>query len=62
MNLLICNIIQDILQVVAKKLQVLKRKLDEGNFSALGEIRNTVLELSAPPQLVCPLLAAPLVS
>ncbi|KAI3467562.1 hypothetical protein Pfo_024225 [Paulownia fortunei] len=39
-------------QVVAKKLQVLKRKLDEGNFSALGEIRNTVLELSAPPQLV----------
>ncbi|KAK6160209.1 hypothetical protein DH2020_003590 [Rehmannia glutinosa] len=39
-------------EAVAKKLQVLKRELDEGNFSALGEIRNTVLELSAPPQLV----------
>ncbi|KAG8366087.1 hypothetical protein BUALT_Bualt17G0039400 [Buddleja alternifolia] len=39
-------------QVVAKKLQVLKRKLDEGNISALGEIRNMVLELSAPPVLV----------
>ncbi|GFP88008.1 alpha-glucan water dikinase chloroplastic [Phtheirospermum japonicum] len=38
-------------QGVAKKLQVLKRKLD-GDVSALGEIRNTVLELSAPPQLI----------
>ncbi|EPS64613.1 hypothetical protein M569_10167, partial [Genlisea aurea] len=37
---------------VAKKLQVLKGDLGGGNFSALGEIRNAVLELSAPPQLV----------
>ncbi|KAH6815578.1 Pyruvate phosphate dikinase [Perilla frutescens var. frutescens] len=42
----------DLNQVVAEKLQVLKRKLDEGDFSILGEIRNTVLELSAPPQLI----------
>ncbi|KAL3835592.1 hypothetical protein ACJIZ3_010328 [Penstemon smallii] len=39
-------------QAVAAKLQILKQKLDEGDFSALGEIRNAVLELSAPPQLV----------
>ncbi|KAK4429801.1 Alpha-glucan water dikinase, chloroplastic [Sesamum alatum] len=39
-------------QDVANRLQVLKKKLGEGNFSALGEIRSTVLELSAPPQLV----------
>ncbi|PIN21110.1 Alpha-glucan, water dikinase [Handroanthus impetiginosus] len=39
-------------KAVAKKLKILKSKLDGGNFSALGEIRNTVLELSAPPQLV----------
>ncbi|KAL3654031.1 hypothetical protein CASFOL_003712 [Castilleja foliolosa] len=37
---------------VAKKLQVLKRKLDGGDVSALGEIRDTVLELTASPQLV----------
>ncbi|KAL0421405.1 UNVERIFIED_CONTAM: Alpha-glucan water dikinase, chloroplastic [Sesamum latifolium] len=37
---------------VAKRLEVLKKKLEEGNFSALGEIRSTVSELSAPPQLV----------
>ncbi|KAL0408586.1 UNVERIFIED_CONTAM: Alpha-glucan water dikinase, chloroplastic [Sesamum radiatum] len=42
----------DLNQVVADKLQILKRKLDEGDFSVLGEIRSTVLELSAPPQLV----------
>ncbi|KAK4423858.1 Alpha-glucan water dikinase, chloroplastic [Sesamum alatum] len=42
----------DLNQVVEEKLQILKRKLDEGDFSALGEIRNTVLELSAPAQLV----------
>ncbi|KAL0372365.1 UNVERIFIED_CONTAM: Alpha-glucan water dikinase, chloroplastic [Sesamum calycinum] len=42
----------DLNQVVADNLQILKRKLDEGDFSALGEIRSTVLELSAPPQLV----------
>ncbi|KAL2543228.1 Alpha-glucan water dikinase 1 [Abeliophyllum distichum] len=39
-------------QGVAMKLQVLKQKLDEGEFSTLGEIRKTVLELSAPPKLV----------
>ncbi|KAL6569107.1 hypothetical protein OROHE_003388 [Orobanche hederae] len=39
-------------QDVAEELQVLKRKLDEGNFRALGKIRNKVLELSAPPRLV----------
>ncbi|CAA0819704.1 Alpha-glucan water dikinase 1- chloroplastic [Striga hermonthica] len=42
----------DINQDVAKKLQVLKQKLVEGNVSALGEIRDTVLELLAPIQLV----------
>ncbi|XP_051122172.1 alpha-glucan water dikinase, chloroplastic isoform X2 [Andrographis paniculata] len=39
-------------QAVANKLQALKSKLGEENFDALGEIRNNVLELSAPPQLV----------
>ncbi|KAL1565640.1 alpha-glucan, water dikinase [Salvia divinorum] len=39
-------------QVVAEKLLVLKKKLYEGHSSFLGEIRNTVLELSAPPQLI----------
>ncbi|XP_031124522.1 alpha-glucan water dikinase, chloroplastic [Ipomoea triloba] len=42
----------DINQGVDAKLQVLKKKLSEGDFSVLGEIRNTVLELSAPPQLI----------
>lgn len=39
-------------QGVDKKLQLLKKKLGEGEFSALGEIRETVLQLAAPPQLV----------
>ncbi|KAK3416768.1 hypothetical protein EUGRSUZ_H02531 [Eucalyptus grandis] len=39
-------------KVVAEKLQNLKRKLEEGDFSALREIRETVLELRAPEQLV----------
>ncbi|KAI6694871.1 hypothetical protein NL676_022581 [Syzygium grande] len=39
-------------QVVAKKLQNLKRKLEEGDFSVLRKIRETVLELRAPEQLV----------
>lgn len=39
-------------KVVAKKLQSLKRKLEEGDFSALREIRETILELQAPEQLV----------
>ncbi|XP_075494611.1 alpha-glucan water dikinase, chloroplastic-like isoform X1 [Primulina tabacum] len=42
----------DLNEIVATKLQVLKTKLDGGDFSALGEIRDKVLELSAPPQLV----------
>eukprot|EP00262_Sarcandra_glabra_P002082 TRINITY_DN1233_c0_g1_i1.p1 TRINITY_DN1233_c0_g1~~TRINITY_DN1233_c0_g1_i1.p1 ORF type:complete len:1466 (+),score=298.47 TRINITY_DN1233_c0_g1_i1:171-4568(+) len=39
-------------QAVADKLQILKKRLEEGEFSALGEIRKTVLQLSALPQLV----------
>ncbi|KAL7196896.1 hypothetical protein ACSBR1_036832 [Camellia fascicularis] len=39
-------------QKVAEKLQLLKKKLGEGDFSALKELRKTVLELSAPSQLV----------
>ncbi|XP_027772950.1 alpha-glucan water dikinase, chloroplastic isoform X2 [Solanum pennellii] len=39
-------------QGVAKELQILTKKLSEGEFNALGEIRTTVLELSAPAQLV----------
>ncbi|KAG6426420.1 hypothetical protein SASPL_110643 [Salvia splendens] len=39
-------------QAVAEKLLVLKRKLYEGDFSLLGEIRNIVLDLAAPPQLI----------
>ncbi|XP_058192973.1 alpha-glucan water dikinase, chloroplastic-like isoform X2 [Rhododendron vialii] len=41
----------DLNQKVAEKLQFLKKKL-EGDVSALGEIRKTVLELVAPSQLV----------
>ncbi|WJX93428.1 alpha-glucan, water dikinase [Trifolium repens] len=39
-------------QVVAEKVNILKKKLTEGDFSALKEIRETVLELNAPPKLV----------
>ncbi|XP_044491919.1 alpha-glucan water dikinase, chloroplastic isoform X2 [Mangifera indica] len=39
-------------QAVAKKLLVLKKKLGEDEYSALREIRETVLQLEAPPQLV----------
>ncbi|KDP26632.1 hypothetical protein JCGZ_17790 [Jatropha curcas] len=39
-------------QEVAKKLQQLKKKLGEEDFSALAEIHKTVLQLTAPPQLV----------
>lgn len=38
---------------MAEKVNVLKRKLTEGDFSALKDIRETVLQLNAPPQLVC---------
>lgn len=40
-------------QGVAEKLQFLQKKLEGGEYSILGEIRKTVLELAAPPQLVC---------
>ncbi|KAG4116104.1 hypothetical protein ERO13_D12G149000v2 [Gossypium hirsutum] len=39
-------------QRVVEKLQILKKKLGEGDFDALGEIRQTVLQLAAPPELV----------
>ncbi|KAK7818574.1 alpha-glucan water dikinase [Quercus suber] len=39
-------------RAVAEKLKILKKKLGEGEFSALREIRKTVLQLAAPPQLV----------
>ncbi|KAI3816782.1 hypothetical protein L1987_16486 [Smallanthus sonchifolius] len=39
-------------QGVSEKLQILKEKLAAGNFDVLEEIRKTVLDLVAPPQLV----------
>ncbi|XP_009631505.1 alpha-glucan water dikinase, chloroplastic isoform X1 [Nicotiana tomentosiformis] len=42
----------EINQGVVNKLQILTKKLSEGEFSALGEIRRTVLELLAPAQLI----------
>ncbi|KAJ0678495.1 putative alpha-glucan, water dikinase [Helianthus annuus] len=39
-------------QGVSGKLQILKEKLAAGDFDVLEEIRKTVLELVAPPQLV----------
>ncbi|XP_052204850.1 alpha-glucan water dikinase, chloroplastic [Diospyros lotus] len=39
-------------QGVHQKLQFLKKKLGKGDFSALRQIRETVLELAAPSQLV----------
>ncbi|CAK8561980.1 unnamed protein product [Lathyrus sativus] len=39
-------------QAVAEKINILKKKLTEGDFSALKEIRETVLQLNAPPKLV----------
>ncbi|KAK4358258.1 hypothetical protein RND71_023868 [Anisodus tanguticus] len=42
----------EINQGVAEELQILTNKLSEGEFSVLGEIRRTVLDLSAPAQLV----------
>ncbi|XP_043704280.1 alpha-glucan water dikinase, chloroplastic-like isoform X1 [Telopea speciosissima] len=39
-------------QAVADTLQSMKKRLGEGEFSALGEIRRAVLQLVAPPQLV----------
>ncbi|CAN0893175.1 Alpha-glucan water dikinase, chloroplastic [Linum grandiflorum] len=40
---------------VEKKLQLLKEKLDGGEFAVLGEIRETVLDLVPPPELVAEL-------
>ncbi|XP_065873488.1 alpha-glucan water dikinase, chloroplastic [Euphorbia lathyris] len=37
---------------VAKNLELLKKNLGKGEFSALEQIRETVLQLTAPPQLV----------
>ncbi|KAM7484206.1 hypothetical protein LguiA_000215 [Lonicera macranthoides] len=42
----------DLNQGVAKKVQLLQKKLGRGEYSILGEIRKTVLELAAPPKLV----------
>ncbi|XP_068462871.1 alpha-glucan water dikinase, chloroplastic isoform X2 [Phaseolus vulgaris] len=39
-------------QAVAERVNILKKKLIEGDFSVLKEIRETVLQLNAPPQLV----------
>ncbi|KAL4347574.1 hypothetical protein GQ457_17G013530 [Hibiscus cannabinus] len=39
-------------QGVLEKLQILKKKLGEEDFDALGEIRQTVLQLAPPPELV----------
>ncbi|XP_020251557.1 alpha-glucan water dikinase, chloroplastic-like [Asparagus officinalis] len=39
-------------QAVAGELEMLKKKLEGGEFNALGEIRRTVLQLAAPMQLV----------
>jgi len=40
-------------QAVNDKLLVLKKTLDEGDQGALKEIRQTLLGLVAPPELVC---------
>lgn len=42
----------DLNQGVAAKLEILKKKLHGGDFRALSDIRRTVLDLSAPPQLI----------
>ncbi|KAF5450262.1 hypothetical protein F2P56_030628 [Juglans regia] len=39
-------------QAVSQKLELLKRKLGGGEFSVLRQIRETVLQLAAPTQLV----------
>ncbi|KAG8075969.1 hypothetical protein GUJ93_ZPchr0006g42774 [Zizania palustris] len=39
-------------QEVAQNIEMLKRKLAQDDFSALGEIRETVLNLTAPTQLI----------
>ncbi|CAL5374284.1 unnamed protein product [Camellia sinensis] len=41
-----------LLEKVAEKLQLLKKNLGEGDFSALIELRKTVVEFSAQSQLM----------
>lgn len=43
---------EDSNKAVAGKLDILKKKLKDGDFGTLGEIRETVLQLAAPPSLV----------
>nr|XP_011464043.1 PREDICTED: alpha-glucan water dikinase 1, chloroplastic isoform X2 [Fragaria vesca subsp. vesca]XP_011464044.1 PREDICTED: alpha-glucan water dikinase 1, chloroplastic isoform X2 [Fragaria vesca subsp. vesca] len=43
---------EDSNKAVADKIETLKKKLKEGDFGSLGEIRETVLQLTAPPPLV----------
>ncbi|KAM1102978.1 hypothetical protein ACFX19_011736 [Malus domestica] len=43
---------EDSNKAVAEKLETLKKKLRDGNFDSLKEIRETVLQMAAPPQLV----------
>ncbi|XP_042756747.2 alpha-glucan water dikinase 1, chloroplastic isoform X2 [Lactuca sativa] len=42
----------DLNRGVSEKLQILNKQLGAGESDVLGEIRKTVLELAAPPQLV----------
>ncbi|VFQ89956.1 unnamed protein product [Cuscuta campestris] len=47
------QVLSDVInQDVAEKVLVLKKRLSAGEFSVFSEIRKTVLELSAPSQLV----------
>ncbi|KAJ7953577.1 alpha-glucan water dikinase, chloroplastic [Quillaja saponaria] len=39
-------------QAVAEQLEILKKRLVDGDFSVLGKIRETVLQLKAPSELV----------
>lgn len=39
-------------QEVAQQVQILEDKLNQGDFSALNETRNVILNLTAPPNLV----------
>nr|GFC83784.1 alpha-glucan water dikinase 1, chloroplastic-like [Tanacetum cinerariifolium] len=42
----------EINQGVSEKIKILNKQLGEGESDVLGEIRKTVLDLSAPPELV----------
>lgn len=41
------------MQEVAERLEILKKRLGEEEITVLHDIRETVLLLKAPPQLVC---------